>query len=117
MRVYIAGPKGEQFINVRNAVLVGQAVLDVDHDPFIPHLCAFWSMITGEADYEKWMNYDMEWLKVSDVLVRMPGESSGADREVARAKELHIPIITMYDLDDFGWLQSRLIELEQEVDL
>jgi hypothetical protein len=38
------------------------------------------------------MKQDFEWLKCCDAVLRLPGESTGADREVALAKELGIPV-------------------------
>ncbi|GAG05287.1 unnamed protein product, partial [marine sediment metagenome] len=32
------------------------------------------------------------WLEVCDCVLRLPGESAGADLEVERAKELGIPV-------------------------
>ena len=55
--------------------------------------------------YERWLEYDMEWLTACDALVRLPGESKGADREVARAKELGIEV---YTLDEF----LQLLEID-----
>lgn len=41
---------------------------------------------------------DMKWLLNCDVLLRIPGESMGADTEVIIAKKHSIPII--YNLED-----------------
>jgi hypothetical protein len=42
--------------------------------------------------YEVWINQDMEWLAKCDVVLRLPGISSGADKETALAEELGIPV-------------------------
>jgi hypothetical protein len=110
VRVYVAGPisKGDQFLNVRNAILVADILIHHGHSPFVPHLCALWSMVTGRADYEAWMKYDDEWLCASEAVVwdrqMCPGESSGAEREVIRAKKLGIPV--------FDSIQEFLMEME-----
>lgn len=113
MRVYVAGPitKGDQFLNVRNAILVADDLLFSGMSPFVPHLCSLWHIVAPQ-DYERWMSYDQEWLEVCDVLLRIPGESSGADREIVQAMDLGIPVY--YDLQaliiDFknGRLQKRV---------
>jgi hypothetical protein len=93
MKIYIAGPYsiGDVAINVHNAIVAGNAVANLGHTPFIPHLTHFWHLQISH-EYEFWMKQDSEWLKVCDALLRLPGESSGADREVADAKKLGIPV-------------------------
>lgn len=93
MRIYVAGPysKGDVFANIRRAVQAGTALIKRGHSPFVPHLTGFWDFLTP-LDYEEWLAYDMEWVRVCDAILRLPGESSGADREVAFAKELGKPV-------------------------
>ena len=94
MRAYIAGPytKGDVAMNVRNAVQAANEVLDAGHTPFVPHLNHLWHLITPRP-YQDWMRLDLKWLKVCDVMIRLPGESAGAeDREVAVARRIHIPV-------------------------
>jgi hypothetical protein len=43
-------------------------------------------------DYELWLEIDFAWVKKCDALIRLPGESSGADREVELARSLGIPV-------------------------
>jgi len=99
MRIYIAGPytKGDVEQNVFNAIKYGEFIRATGHTPFIPHLTHFWHIIS-EHDYEYWMQLDRDWLEVCDALVRLPGESAGADREVEWAKELGLPILDLNDL-------------------
>lgn len=97
MKIYVAGPytKGDVAINVRNAITVGNNLRALGHTPFIPHLTHFWHMqLPHDVDY--WYAYDMEWLKVCDAVFRLPGESKGADAEVAEAKKLGLPVYTSY---------------------
>jgi hypothetical protein len=91
--VYVAGPytKPDPCDNTRNACLVADELLALGFLPFIPHLSHLWHLISPKP-YETWMDLDMAWLNRCDVLLRMPGESSGADREVEFAKSLGLPI-------------------------
>jgi hypothetical protein len=41
---------------------------------------------------EHWLAWDFQWLSVCDALVRLPGESKGADREVAFCAERGVPV-------------------------
>lgn len=88
LRIYIACPysKGDIAMNVRNACLAADEVAAKGHYPFIPILTHFWHMINPHP-YEFWLDQDMEWLKVCDAVLRLPGESVGADKEVAWAQE------------------------------
>ncbi len=93
LRVYVAGPytKGDVAINVRNAISTAEAIMQARHFPFIPHLTHFWHMLFA-GPYYQWMALDMEWLEQCEALVRIPGESAGADKEVQHAKKMGIPI-------------------------
>jgi hypothetical protein len=93
MRVYIAGPytQGEQVEHVRAAVLAGIDIIRAGHVPFIPHCYHFADMI-HPLPYETWMTVDLSWLAACDCLVRLPGASPGADREVERATQLGMPV-------------------------
>jgi len=99
IRVYIAGPytKGDMLENVRKAILMGTELFKMGFAPYVPHLTHFWGFLTPMA-YEDWLRLDNYWLEVSDVVLRLPGESNGADKEVELANELMIPVF--YSVDD-----------------
>lgn len=93
MRVYIAGPYtlGDVVANVRQALDAADEVLKVGHTPFVPHLNHFWHLV-HPGPYEQWIAWDAAWLPLCEALVRLPGESRGADGEVALAAKLGIPV-------------------------
>lgn len=101
MRVYVAGPisngesgkMGYQAVvdNVRAAIIVGDELADLGYSPFVPHLTHFWNLIMPRP-YQSWLEIDDEWVKVSDAVLRLPGDSKGADREVALARKHRIPV-------------------------
>jgi len=97
-RVYIAGPytQGDPVVNVRRAVHVADALLDAGLLPFVPHLSHLWHLIHPRP-YEDWLAYDLGWLAACDVLLRLPGESKGADVEVQKARRLGLPVF--YDAE------------------
>lgn len=98
MRVYIAGPytKGDVAVNVRNAILVAERIVDAGHVPYVPHLTHFWHLVKPHA-INFWYEYDLSWLAVCDCLIRLPGESTRADNEVAEAKKLGISVYYSYE--------------------
>lgn len=91
--VYVAGPysHGETADHVREAVLVGLTLAERGFRPFIPHLYHFAHLICPH-DYEWWMALDLSWLEACDCVLRLPGHSPGADREVERAHSLGMPV-------------------------
>jgi nucleoside 2-deoxyribosyltransferase len=90
--VYIAGPyTGNEEQNVANALAAGTPLLDAGLCPYVPHLSHYWEA-QHPHHYEVWMTLDFAWIRRCDVLLRLPGSSSGADREVALAKALGIPV-------------------------
>lgn len=103
IRVYVAGPytKGDVAVNVREAILAGGRIYDAGMVPFVPHLTHFWHTVAPRP-YEDWLRLDMEWLRVCDALLRLPGDSSGADKEVAEAVRLGLPCFE-YHADLLAW--------------
>lgn len=95
MRVYVAGPmrsSGYLVDNIRVALVVAEGLVEAGHIPHVPHLQAFWDFMNPH-DYEYWLRLDLKWLEYCDAIVRLPGISLGADREMARAKELGLQIL------------------------
>lgn len=99
IKVYVAGPytKPDPCINTHNAIKVANALMDAGLSPFLPHLSHFWHTVTPKP-YQEWLDLDFEWITVCQVLYRMPGESSGADKEVALAESLGIPVFRSLQL-------------------
>jgi hypothetical protein len=85
IRIYVAGPysTGDPVTNTKRAIDAGNVLLDAGFIPFIPHLTMFWHLMHPH-EYETWLAYDFEWLDTCDAFLRLPGESSGADREQQR---------------------------------
>ncbi|MDQ3170340.1 MAG: DUF4406 domain-containing protein [Acidobacteriota bacterium] len=98
-RVYVAGPftKPSPIINTRRAIDAAEQLRRAGYSPFVPHLFFAWEMVHPDVGYEGWMALDFEWLAACDAIVRMPGESPGADREVAFARERGIAVFAYSD--------------------
>lgn len=54
------------------------SLADAGFAPFVPHMTHFWHMIFPRP-YEFWLDLDNQFLPVCDALLRLPGDSSGAD--------------------------------------
>jgi hypothetical protein len=46
----------------------------------------------GECTHADWLGVDLPWVEVADAVLRLPGESSGADAEVAHARKNGVPV-------------------------
>jgi hypothetical protein len=104
MRVYVAGPytKPDPEANTLQALKVADTLLAMGHTPFVPHLYHYWEAFSPKP-YEIWTGLDMQWLEQCEAVFLITGDSPGAEAEVARAKELGIPIYTnlkMERIDD-----------------
>lgn len=105
--VYIAGPYtiGDVAENVREAILAAEEVAFCGHVPIIPHLSHLWHLVIPH-DYEFWCELTMRMLDRCDALVRLPGESRGADKEIERALELNLPVF--YGIEEcIAWLPKK----------
>ncbi|HEU4883287.1 MAG TPA: DUF4406 domain-containing protein [Longimicrobium sp.] len=98
-KIYIAGPytKGDVAVNVRTAFEAANTLANLGFAPFVPHSTHFWHMMFPRP-YEFWLALDNEFLPLCDAVLRLEGESSGADKEVMLANEKKIPVF--YKIDD-----------------
>lgn len=94
IKVYMASPytNGDTAVNVKTQMDAFVDLLDNGYLPFAPLLTHFVHMV-HRRPYKTWTAYDDEWLKMCDVVMRLPGESEGADREVGLARLLGIPVV------------------------
>lgn len=114
-RVYIAGPivKGDLRNNIEQANVAAFALMAADIAPLCPHWSCFSGYISRNADGEYWakaevlprespIHYwydtDLAWVAASEALLRLPGEGTGSDKEVAFALSLGIPVF--YSAED-----------------
>jgi len=103
--VYIASPytKGDTAVNVRNSCIAADKLVELGHAPFLPLLSHFWHFLSPKP-YETWATLDLEWVLRCDCVLRLPGESSGADVEVKLAKENGIPVFfSVEELSEGLW--------------
>lgn len=92
--VYIASPYtlGDKDFNVTRQIEMAHKLLDWGYCPLWPlssHYLEEWR----SRPYEDWLEMDFALLSRCDVLLRLEGESAGADREVAEATRLNIPVV------------------------
>lgn len=93
MIVYIAAPytQGDVALNVHTVLMVANQLVELGHTPYIPHLTHFWHLVSPKPK-EFWLEYDKKFLCLCDCLLRLPGESQGADEEVEEANSLGMKV-------------------------
>lgn len=100
IKVYVASPYtiGNQAENVRVNILAADKLAQCGFAPYSPLLNHFWHFLCPHEP-SFWLTQDLEWLVLCDCLLRLPGESKGADEEVSFCREHGIPVY--YSLADF----------------
>jgi len=94
MRVYIAGPmatSGEPGPNLHAAAVAAAEVIRAGHSPYVPHLTWILDAIAPFPRGE-WQHQSLAWIETCGALIRLPGESVGADAEARYARTLGIPV-------------------------
>ena len=107
-RVYVSGPitKGDRNENQHQAnvahkrlLLAGYAVLNPMPTGNLPFA---WD---GDVPHDVWLASDLPWVACADLILRLPGQSAGADMETSFAEKLGIPV---YTPEDFPWERWEL---------
>ena len=105
MLIYIASPYslGDQSLNVRRQIEAADKLLEMGHIPLLPCLSHLWQLISPKP-YDEWLRIGIAWLDYCDALLRLDGESKGADREVNYAYKLGLKIY--FSLEDIPLAQG-----------
>ena len=100
-RIYISGPltsSGNVRENIERAIVAARALVAAGFAPLCPHLNYVLDP-TESFPHDLFMDIELPWVAVADALLRLPGESLGADIEVGEAERLGIPVFcTIADL-------------------
>lgn len=94
VKVYIASPytKGDVAVNVKRQIDMADELMTLGYAPFVP-LYSHFQHMAHPRPYTDWVEIDLEWVPVCDVLLRLDGESSGADGEVAFALDCGVSVV------------------------
>jgi hypothetical protein len=115
-KVYIASPYtiGDAGSNVKKQMDCAHLLMDCGFIPFAPLMSHFLHM-NRPRPYEEWMEWDFEWVKSCDALLRLSGTSPGADREIFCAEKNYIPVF--YTLEDLLlWADARKSGYTNKID-
>ena len=108
-KVYISGPltsSGSVRENLERAMGAARALIDAGFAPFCPHL-TYHIDLGEEIPHATWMEIELPWAAVADAVLRLPGESVGADIEVAHAERLGVSVFhSIAELSEHFTLES-----------
>ncbi|KKN80422.1 hypothetical protein LCGC14_0330150 [marine sediment metagenome] len=105
IRVYIAGTmtnggKGYDMKSITDAIKVYIKLIEMGFVPHCPQLTMFCDFVDpGRITHAQWLELDKNYIDDCDVVLRMPGESVGADIECAYAISRVISI--SWGIDEF----------------
>lgn len=100
--VYLAGPmtnggRGFNMEAIHHAIDTQLMLIQNGFAPICPQLTTFCELLfPGRVPYKDWLDLDLTFVSMSDAVFRLPGDSVGADGEVAYAKSKGIPVVYSY---------------------
>ena len=96
--IYISSPYtlGDVAENVSVQINAAHRIMDLGHCPVAP-LLSHYLHIQRQRPYQDWMAIDLAIIPRMDLVLRLPGKSSGAEREVALALQLSIPVFYSWE--------------------
>jgi hypothetical protein len=101
--IYVAGPySADPIAGTRDAV---RAAATLNRSGAVFALCPHTSLLADLVEpmpYDHWIALDLELVERCDAVLRVPGESPGADREVELARSLGMPVFTSAE-DAIAW--------------
>jgi hypothetical protein len=103
MLVYVASPYtlGDKLANVHVSMDAANELVKLGHIPYLPLLTHYWDEYSAKP-YNFWLEYDLTFLPICHAVLRLPGESHGADGEVTAAQKLGIPVY--YSIEEIAAL-------------
>jgi len=96
--IYISGPytKPDPVENTHKAIQIAEEIIRLGCTPYIPHLNLLWHLVYPHP-IDFWYEMDIDILPRCDAVLRLSGDSRGADTEILLAQQLSIPIFYFLD--------------------
>lgn len=105
IKVFISSPyTGNEEENVHIQQECANVLINLGYCPFIP-LLYHYQEAKYPQPYEVWLDLCKAWISSCSIVLRLPGNSSGADREVAHAQKLGIPVV--YSIEELNELINK----------
>ena len=129
-KIYLVGPlntpscrddtdnESEAYLyNIRDMIKVAVRLIKNGLSPYPIGMDFSYFFNDSKITIEELKNVSLSWLEVSDAVLTLPNwdKSEGSIKEVAKARELQIPIFHNYDfLISYITARNTMIELENE---
>jgi hypothetical protein len=100
--LYLAGPytHPDPVENTHRACRVATAIYEhTNWVPFLPHTTMLWHLVTPRP-VKFWYGLDVHHLAACQAIMRLPGESTGADAEMSRAAEFDLAVV---EFESLSW--------------
>jgi len=93
IKVYIASPytDTDQAQAVKTQIDAAEMLYERGFNCYVPLLSHFTHMIHPRK-YSHWIEIGLDWVSSCDCLLRLPGESRGADKEEQLARKMNLPV-------------------------
>lgn len=119
-RIYCSGPisKGDIHLNIEMARVAMKQLIRAGFAVLAPQLACYLDGDVPKAGaggftHAEWLSNDLSWVAASDAVLRLPGESIGADMETKEAEYLAIPVFhSIEDLVSFFDTEKQWVEKE-----
>ena len=102
LKVYISGPitRGCHIHNFSQAAEAQTQLIKAGFAPMNPMLSM---MLPGawNIPHEDWIEADLPWVACADAVLRLPGESTGAETECRHAIQHNIPVFRAKEYSDY----------------
>jgi hypothetical protein len=126
IKAYIAGPirKGDLATNIKRATDIACAFAKLGYAIMVPQLSCWFDATfdkydgdfpraEGRLNASEWIAIDLAWVEVSDVLIRITGDSEGADQEVLHAEHCGIPWFCVNSVEDVADVHMQIQNMEE----
>lgn len=124
IKLYIASPYTNGWMpdNVRLQLEAKDILMNYGFVPFAP-LVNHFSEIYKHRKENEWLEWDIEWLKTCDILVRIRSKrngleipSPGSDKETLTARENNILIVELETLEELElWAKNFKYKSKEEL--
>lgn len=104
--IYVASAytRGNKDYNVQRQIEAAHTLMDYGYATIWP-LSSHYLELFRSRPYDEWLELDFALLSRCDALLRLEGDSTGADLEVKEATRLGIPVF--YNVESLRALEGR----------
>jgi len=94
IKVYLAAPysHGDREANLRRSIDIAEELMVAGFVVFNPLLDRYHQAV-HRHEHSFWMEQGKAWIDCCDMVMRIPGQSLGADEEEDYAEKLNIPVL------------------------